>query len=955
MRKLFLLSLILCGAFLQSINIKLLKGTHSIASSRYSPVMGISFLEGSIAQQWYKFSPKYQVEVFKEIETKNSNNRDLANLIEDIKRTKKSATENLISEMYHISGGSFAVTNASGNPVKYLKPNHIGKILHIVQKLEFMRTEEDQFSDYKDQAKGEAGLLQRSMSKLNGEITKLKQDLARVEQQAARQVARQADPDDVNQLRQEISNKESRLKLMKLKQEYLGKVDKCKDGYDLLKLELTEMLITLNIAVGTTGKQWSGFVTALIDSLKESDSKLYPENTTQGIILSYLLAKSNTREDLQEYFRGLLDDTSFILRPEEYTNEEITQILAGPINAENFEEMADLLTAYTYKIRYGSFFPKVVENKTVSYHGLDFSDCMETTIRMLVNILSYKQEESKVGIVQAWLQFNAAVQGFYDKGQLYKDSAEVGNILVHQSWVDVISNVSGCIYKNIINDVGETTDVTKVGCNGFIPVNSEFEYLTTDKVKIDGIEYDSYDLVFANNHYPVAQKTVGDETYILIPNNLNLYCCEMRSYISNVITSLNYVFNLNLYSNINEIFDPSFASEKFTSLCTRLNWATDFNISELDNPEDILNIPIHKGDTGDLEDDTDNFTIHVLKGHHGYITINFQENVTVNISDLDKASQAIRAALLSNGIKAVEFFDQLHIPLDIQLYKNINVLNILDESTQAAINNMIDNIKSSRNEDKELIGSYLKAFLIYLAWQVYYYGDDEYNFRIFFQELLLKCIKESVDLNLDLAFLKRIVAVYTIVKSADRFVLSNMDTLLKYAILNKQEVVSLLSDSFNKYTSDKVEAIEKLLNQNLFIEEDKNLLRSVLVPFIQYGMNKPFAEFRKLCGIAIQKHILSLEQFLQLSKQEFDSQQSFGLLRNVLIILKNLIEADSDAITASADNLIIFFIKQGLLAPESEYLKESSGRIFELASDKIAISHAEKEEIERLIRGNQEA
>lgn len=36
--------------------------------------------------------------------------------------------------MFHMAGGTFNVTNAPNNPVKYLEPKHIGQILRAVQK-----------------------------------------------------------------------------------------------------------------------------------------------------------------------------------------------------------------------------------------------------------------------------------------------------------------------------------------------------------------------------------------------------------------------------------------------------------------------------------------------------------------------------------------------------------------------------------------------------------------------------------------------------------------------------------------------------------------------------------------------------------------------------------------------------------------------------------------------------
>ncbi|MCX5924632.1 MAG: hypothetical protein NTZ68_04380 [Candidatus Dependentiae bacterium] len=120
----------------EAINIKLLKGTHTVVPADYSPVMGLSFLEWGIAEQWSKLNARSQAAQLKEVLDKNpeavSESPELAKFANEL--GKNSATENLIMSMFHIAGGTFNVTNADGNPVKYLDPKHIGKILRVLQK-----------------------------------------------------------------------------------------------------------------------------------------------------------------------------------------------------------------------------------------------------------------------------------------------------------------------------------------------------------------------------------------------------------------------------------------------------------------------------------------------------------------------------------------------------------------------------------------------------------------------------------------------------------------------------------------------------------------------------------------------------------------------------------------------------------------------------------------------------
>ncbi len=633
MKKNYLLVIIvlLCN-HLQSINLLLLKGTHGIVAPDYSPVMGMVFWDCEIAEQWYRISPKYQTEEHKTLLT----NELFQKVLDELHTMKNDSTQDLISVMYHIAGGSFAVTNADQNPVKDLKPRHIGQILRLISIWNDRIENADTFKKYQEALSTELKLLQQKNSRLNGEIRALKNSSDRAD---------------------ELKEKQEELENGKARSEYLNKIITAKDAYTVLETDLKNLLIGFKIQYGATGKAWSRFATSLIGSLKECNDNLYVKSSTQGIILGYLLATSNTREDLQEYFRGFLNDDSFSLKEEQYSKEEIETALSKVIDVQNFTELADCVSLYFYKYRYASALPKIEVYRQVNYRGISFPDCMDTTIRMLTNIVTYSLGSNTVlGVLPEGLKFNKAIEKFYQANELNRSIAEIGNQSVHQDWIQVISNISNCIYKSIVHNEKRITCVD-IRVNGFIPVDIEFTANQSGKIQIQDVEYESYDLKIGSQVYVVAKKQLEGEIYLLIPKRLNLVCCEIRPNLRNVITALNYIFDLNLYSSINDIFEQDFISKNFEKICKKFQWKTNIELSSLDKNKNLI-IPIIVKDS--------NFWINIYTDAHGYIFKEYEIKQKVRLTNYQTVDSFIKSMILSSSLMTL---DELEL-IPPSLFKN---------------------------------------------------------------------------------------------------------------------------------------------------------------------------------------------------------------------------------------------------------------------------------------------
>lgn len=135
----FIVLLITYVSYIQSINIELLKGPDTVLPEEdalYAPAYGLPFFEGNIAETIYMQSAK---KMKKEIDKDVKELQEKGNLVDQqvidqgLNSLTNSATENLVYVLANEVGGVLSATNAPDNPVRYLKPAHIGRILKMVK------------------------------------------------------------------------------------------------------------------------------------------------------------------------------------------------------------------------------------------------------------------------------------------------------------------------------------------------------------------------------------------------------------------------------------------------------------------------------------------------------------------------------------------------------------------------------------------------------------------------------------------------------------------------------------------------------------------------------------------------------------------------------------------------------------------------------------------------------
>lgn len=616
---------------LYAINIKLLKDTHTIlADTNYAPFRGLIFLEEDIAKQWYQLSPSYQTETITKTAADMRKLPDFAEDIEKIssleaaivnilKKTKNSATDDLVMQMFHIAGEAFNITAAKNNPVRQLTPKYIGSICRIL-------------SDSTSQPH-------------------LEQD----------ETYRQALLSHIK-TRKKITPKDQELTAAQLLETY-KKLVTDKSGallpailQNYLKTKIVDYLFSLNLIKSSRSifqkKDFNPFVDALVNALQECNPTnpdcSYANNTAQGLLIGYMLAKVNDHNDLQDYFRGFNNDDSFTLSQKEYTNDELKQLSEQKPNIDNIASFADYLCAVIFTNKYMSALPKIVGNIEVEYQANSFPDCVETMMRNLVNIITYDAKNQIFGRIPAGLTINRQLKTFY-ANKYNANPAMVGNKNVHRAWLKLVENHEGCSYNRLVIRGTQDHKEVRGECDGVIPMNN----INTKLPKKE--------IIIAGKTFTLFEQKVKDKTYWLTPTTGDLDCFELMPTLTNIIVLLNKLFNLNLTSFTqgvsNKFHSQDFAHEAlqsnfialyFEKMCKKFNWTIEKEIHDQVKllqhlPDQSIQIPIELP-TEEI------FSIDITDKTHGGISIDneteFKDLITID--EFFAADTSLQATILAS-------------------------------------------------------------------------------------------------------------------------------------------------------------------------------------------------------------------------------------------------------------------------------------------------------------------
>lgn len=612
-------------------------------------------------------------------------------MIQIINERGNSATEKLILQLFHIAGGTFNITSAPNNPVYHLEPKHIGALCRII-------FHSGQQAHLQTDPLYKEALL--SYKKTRQKVT--------AEDQTS----------SVKELLQKYPQFFTQDNLQTILHEYLS-------------IKITAYLSSLNFKKSSktpfSKKDFNLFTTALINSLGESNQSnknyKYPEGTTVAILLSYMLAKVNNHTDLQNYFRGFLDDNTYILPTKEYARQELESIANyepteeaqqnSHIDLNNIESIADYICALVFVEKYCSALPKIVTNTNVEYQGNEFPDCVEMMMYNLTNILTYNPKTQTLGNTPKNCTLHNQLKVFYNN-KINSNPTIIGSKESHRSWLKLVENIEGCSYNRCV--VRGTKNVLELRnlCDGIIPIdnNDILKKLPKKHISIN------------DKQYTVFEKQVGKNNYWLTPTTGDLDCFELMPTLSNMILLLNKFFTLNLASPIQKIshivkgqnfadqaLQPQFSTIYFEQLCKRFNWDIPQELF-LGIKEGILNsprleIPVRLA-TGE------EFTIEIYEKAHGTISIPAESMYKDHITKEDflKLDKSVQAALLA--CKGIDYNDIM-----IALMQGTSRRSYYDRATKKIIRKnrdvyaiaLLDKFISILNKDERI--KFMKLLALY--------------------------------------------------------------------------------------------------------------------------------------------------------------------------------------------------------------------------------------------------
>lgn len=519
---------------LQAFNIKLLKGTSHILQgdeAYYSPAFGLPFIECNIAQNIYDLSSeqvkRYVGHVINNGTQSALDRKDSAEIQQYLMNYvggKNTATQNLASYLFHRAGveASFLPTKVA--PVQKLNVKNIGRILRIISLYE----------KYKGLVKG--------MVDQPGELQNKKQIFFTMLRSFG--LGNEGDALSGNDVNNSwvVFSKDPKVFLQEVLKESIKKYVK-------------------NACVAH--KKWNSFSKDILAALGECDkndpSAMYAPNTAQGLLLGYMLTKVQNKQDLEDYFEGFLG-SKVTLTTEDYLVDEMIDIAKQDPPVSDPVQFAEWLCGYIYGKNYNSYFPKMASAKEVNFNKNEFSDCVETAIRNICNIVTYDSTEQRLGIFP---RMSDKMSDFY-KSKDHQDPVKISDKSAHQNWAELVENQLGVAYSVLNtpdgnNDNAAWSFTEGKNVQGFILVDQKPQEVLP-----------VYEIFIDKSYYTLYEKIINDKKYFLVPRETGLVCCELRSDLSNIIVLLSRLFGLNVCDSILDLSSQELVQNKLKDISNLL-------------------------------------------------------------------------------------------------------------------------------------------------------------------------------------------------------------------------------------------------------------------------------------------------------------------------------------------------------------------------------------------------
>lgn len=731
----FLYALSAYTSVLYSINVKLLKGTHDILQKEdqyYAPFWGLPFIEEGVAEDLYDLSSKQIRKALGDVVGLLEKERNLQDqkvvLLRNVTDLKNTGTQNLVESLFYKVGGTFNITILKNNPVSFLHAKDIGFLMQKIKLRAFYR---------------------------NLILEKLAQK-AKISSEEFENLLQAF---DVLERGSKIFNSFSTNKLVFVDQVF----------GDCLKAKL--------LKDPSLGKAWGQFVSSLKISLQECDPRnqdaIYPQNTTQGILLGYMLQKVASKKDLEDYFSSFLGHP-IELPSEEYTLQEMNAVVDQPVDFKSVQKFADFICSSIYLKNYDASLPKIAVNKNVFFQGVEFTDCVENALRMICNIVTYDQSKKTF---ENNIALSKLLTSFYAHS-LSADVSEVENLQVHQAWMELLQDIPGVKYAKIkFKDSTDYFDSSvdefdKEAFAGFIPMVTIDTTLPKKNILIGSQVFTCY------------RKTIGNQTYLLVPKDSNLHCFEAHAFLSNIVFLLDYLFDLKIVANVADIFSVDFMSRYFLPIIEKLGLSV--HSDEWKYKDVLIDLPFYKG--------RDEFVLR-LKSIHAEVFVPSTKKIMPSYigQDLFPVYPAEVSALVSlYNVDIKRLYDIVGLHNYKQLYQLITFVDVrLADAKLFLINSIL-------NQNVVLLHDYVESLLLTLS----NFSDQKKALDILFDRL-----KNNSKLSLLKKFIYSYISMIRVMKIKNN---KNIKELLLY----ESFLFLLLTTQSEDMIHDFLRKMETVLSSN---------------------------------------------------------------------------------------------------------------------------------------------
>lgn len=540
----------------------------------------------------------------------------------------KTKVHALAASLFHaLPGGEIVASNAPNRAATYLTPEMVGTIIGMLEseKIEFEKQEQEALRAKKREQKNNIIIKEESSSK------KRKRD------------AQDNTPEESNKkIKLEKNNQKTQAKKVVQKKKISQE--------DVLIAALTPLVLEQAKKSGkkfsdkNIKSDLRKLTTNLCEALKECKNveSGYPQNAPIIVMLSFLHIISTGKQDLNAYYQGLESKLGAIRIATEHANNNNNNIIIidesdsshnnitdldyhAPSNniidlAQNnnqagdsykYSELVQELERLRDAVLWSGFFnglhgasyektvlallsgagigimpPKIEYCKNSQFESVRFPNCLENTMRYLINVLLYNDETELFDFGTLTTnspdlvsnQFDQQFTNFFEKtfgAGNYQYSAlstqDANKQEVHDAWNQVVCNRDWCCYGKIVAQNGEVYEVApRLSARGFLKLSLDdfqnidqlFPECTRENYLVNNVVLDGI--------YTIKFQNTGHTYLVFDPEKFKAF--DLAPSIKNMIIMLDQLLGLGIIGDLKATFDTADFNAKFWPLlCDKLN------------------------------------------------------------------------------------------------------------------------------------------------------------------------------------------------------------------------------------------------------------------------------------------------------------------------------------------------------------------------------------------------